>query len=58
MNKIKHYRWVVWVGDIDDHYKDYDRAINDYNEWLDKGYDDVSIHRYSEQEYKDFSFNN
>ena len=37
------YRWIVWVGGVDDYYKNYDRAKEPYNEWIEQGYDDVTI---------------
>jgi len=32
------WRWIVWVGGVDDYYVDYDRAKEHYDEWLEKGY--------------------
>jgi hypothetical protein len=37
------YRWIVWVGGVDDYYKNYDRAKEHYDEWIEQGYDDVII---------------
>ena len=39
------WRYIVWVGGIDDYYKNYDRALKHYQEWIDKGYDDVVIEK-------------
>ena len=32
------WRWIVWVGGVDDYYVNYDRAKEHYDEWLEKGY--------------------
>jgi len=37
------YKYIVWVGGVDDYYKNYEDAKRAYNEWIDKGYDDVQI---------------
>jgi hypothetical protein len=37
------YKYIVWVGGVDDYYKNYEDAKRDYNEWIAKGYDDVQI---------------
>ena len=37
------YRWIVWVGGVDDYYKNYDRAKEHYDKWIEQGYDDVII---------------
>ena len=37
------YRWIVWVGGVDGYYKNYDRAKEHYDEWIEQGYDDVTI---------------
>jgi len=42
------WRYVVWVGGVDDYYKDYGKALEHYQEWLDKGYDDVVIEKIKE----------
>lgn len=39
------WRYIVWVGGVDDYYKDYDRALEHYQEWIDKGYDNVVIEK-------------
>jgi len=41
-NKNK-FKYVVWVGGCDDYYASYDRAKEQYNEWIDQGYDDVVL---------------
>ena len=40
MNKWK---YIVWVGGCDDYYVDYEQAKKHYDEWIDKGYDDVIL---------------
>lgn len=39
----KKYKYIVWVGGYDDYYVTYERAKEHYDEWIDKGYDDVQI---------------
>jgi len=40
--KIK-YRYIVWVGGVDDYYVNYNEAKKDYDKWIDQGYDEVVI---------------
>jgi hypothetical protein len=42
------WRYIVWVGGVDDYYKNYNDAKRHFNEWKDKGYDDVIIERIEE----------
>ena len=37
------YKYVVWVGGCDDYYTTYERAKKHYDEWINKGYNDVYI---------------
>ena len=37
------YKWIVWVGGVDDYYVHYVDAKRDYDDWIDKGYDNVII---------------
>ena len=37
------YKWIVWVGGVDDYYVHYADAKRDYDNWIDKGYDNVTI---------------
>ena len=37
------WKYIVWVGGVDDYYTDYERAKEHYDEWIAKGYDDVTI---------------
>ena len=37
------WRYIVWVGGIDDYYKKYKDAKRDYDEWEDKGYDEIYL---------------
>ena len=43
------WRYIVWVGGVDDYYEDYSSAYKHYQEWLDKGYDDVCIEKIKEK---------
>ena len=37
------WRYVVWVGGVDDYYTTYEKAKNHYEEWIAKGYNDVLL---------------
>ena len=37
------YKYIVWVGDIDDHYDNYQQAFEALEDWVEKGYDDVIL---------------
>ena len=43
MSEWSEWRYIVWVGGVDDYYTDYERAKEHYDEWIAKGYDDVTI---------------
>ena len=46
------YRFTIWLGDIDDNYNTLTTAIDDFYEWLDKGYDDaVFVDNLTKKEY-------
>ena len=38
---MEQFKYVVWVGGVDDYYTDYERAKEHYEEWIEQGYDDV-----------------
>jgi len=38
---MDNFKYVVWVGGVDDYYTEYNRAKEHYDEWIDQGYDDV-----------------
>jgi hypothetical protein len=40
--------YVVWVGSCDDYYATYERAKEDYDEWIEQGYDDVHLFKLEE----------
>ena len=40
---MRKYKWIVWVGGVDDYYVHYADAKRDYDNWIDKGYDNVVI---------------
>ena len=42
-SELDKYKYVVWVGGVDDYYTDSERAKEHYDEWIAKGYDDVTI---------------
>lgn len=37
------FKYVVWVGAVDDYYTTYKRAKEHYDEWIEKGYDQVVL---------------
>ena len=39
------WKYIVWVGGVDDYYKKYSDAKKSYDEWIAKGYDQVKIER-------------
>ena len=41
--KMNEFKYIVWIGEIDDYYVNFEEAKNDYLEWIDKGYDDVIL---------------
>jgi len=38
---MEQFKYVVWVGGVDDYYTDYERAKEHYEEWIEQDYDDV-----------------
>jgi len=43
------WKWIVWVGGVDDYYVDYSTAKKHYDEWIEKGYDQVQIEEILEE---------
>ena len=41
---IKNWKYIVWIGGIDDYYTTYKRAKEHYDEWVEKGYEVVMQH--------------
>ena len=39
------YKYILWVGGTPDYYVNYKDALKDYDEWIEKGYDDVIIEK-------------
>jgi len=37
------YKYIVWAGGCDDYYTTYERAKEHYDEWIEKGYDDLFL---------------
>jgi hypothetical protein len=37
------YKYIVWIGGVDDYYANYTNAKRDYDNWIKEGYDDVYI---------------
>jgi hypothetical protein len=34
------YKYIVWIGGVDDYYTNYKKQKNTIDEWIEKGYDD------------------
>jgi hypothetical protein len=47
------WRWIVWVGGVDDYFLNYKDAKESYDEWINAGYDFVKIERIEEVAYED-----
>ena len=39
------YKYIVWVGGVDDYYTNYKDAKRAFNEWVSLGYDEVQIEK-------------
>ena len=37
------WRWIVWVGGVDDYFLNYKDAKESYDEWIANGYDFVKL---------------
>jgi|TARA_Y100000033_G_C2717201_1_gene96391 hypothetical protein len=44
------WQYIVWVGGTDDYYVTFEDAQRAYDEWLDKGYDDVIIEKIKKED--------
>ena len=44
------WKYVVWVGGCDDYYTSYKTAKEDYDKWIEQGYDDVHLLKLKESE--------
>ena len=44
------WKYVVWVGGVDDYYTTYTRAKEHYDEWVAKGYGVVMVNYETENE--------
>ena len=47
------YKYVVWVGGVDDYYDSYTKAKQDYDQWVGQGYDDVHLLKLKENKDDD-----
>jgi len=41
--KMNKFKYIVWVGGVDDYYINYLDAKRDYDNWINQGYNDVCI---------------
>jgi hypothetical protein len=39
------YKYIVWVGGVDDYYVNYENAKRDYDYWISQGYNDVILEK-------------
>jgi hypothetical protein len=39
------FKYIVWIGGVDDYYSNYKDAKIAYNNWVEQGYDDVIIEK-------------
>jgi hypothetical protein len=44
------WRYIVWIGGVDNYFKNFQDAKQDADEWKAKGYDDVIIERIEENQ--------
>ena len=44
------WKYIVWVGGVDDYYTTYERAKEHYDEWIAQGYDDVILEKIEKEE--------
>ena len=42
---LKGWRYIVWVGGVDNYYTTYEKAKKDCDEWISKDYDQVKIEK-------------
>ena len=49
------YKYILWVGGIDDHYDTHKEAHDDYLEWKRLGYDDVEIQQIPIERYTKYA---
>ena len=47
-SELNKYKYIVWVGGVDDYYTNYLDAKKAYDEWIAQGYDDVIIENIEE----------
>ena len=52
--KKNQWQYVVWVGGVDDYYTTYAKAKEHYDEWVEKGYDDVVLLECWDTFHKDY----
>ena len=50
------YNYTVWVGGTCNYHTDYDKAIEDFDEWVEDGYDDVVLSRIDSDTIKDNTY--
>tara|TARA_R100001369_G_scaffold64707_1_gene91894 strand:- start:38 stop:184 length:147 start_codon:yes stop_codon:yes gene_type:complete len=41
----KKWKYIVWVGGVDDYYKTYKQAKEAYEGWIAQGYDQVELEK-------------
>ena len=48
-SELSKWKYIVWVGGVDDYYTTYDKAKEAHDEWIAQGYDDVTIENIEEK---------
>ena len=43
------YKYIVWIGGVDEYFTNYTDAKRNYDHWIDNGYDDVVIEKIEEE---------
>ena len=43
------YKYIVWIGGVDEYFRNYTDAKRNYDHWIDNGYDDVVIEKIEEE---------
>ena len=47
------FRWIVWVGGVDDYYTTYERAKEHFDMWDKLGYDELILEKIEENEIEE-----
>ena len=42
-NMTQLWKYIVWIGGVDNYYENYEDAKQEFDKWISRGYDDVII---------------